>query len=108
MRKWKHLIRCVKNWNGRLYGWWAWSEGRWNWFYTEENKVEWLLCFLPANERPTLEEIRAEAFADVVVDPRFNTLVFIDREFMGDFDYPRFTAEELEENERLPLDKRKI
>jgi hypothetical protein len=98
MRKYKDRIRCIKNWDIEETGWWAWSDFLQSWQYIDGSKISWLLDFLPA--KPSVEDLLAEAYLDVVFNPSTEKLVFLDRVFDGSFDRPVFTEEELLENER--------
>lgn len=98
MKNHRDRIRCVKNWDGEDAGWWAWSDFTQFWQVIPEYKIPWLLDFLP--DKPSLEELLAEAYLDAVFDPITEQLIFLDRIFEGSFDRPVFTAEDLEGNKR--------
>ena len=98
MRKYKDRIRCIKNWVGEDTGWWAWSDFTQYWQVIPERKIPWLLDFLP--EKPSIEELLAEAYLDIVFDPCTEKLVFLDRVFDGSYDRPVFTEDDLEGNKR--------
>lgn len=99
MRKFKNWIRCVKNWDGEDYGFWAWSEFWQSWQIIAESRIQWILDFLP--DPPTVADIKAEAFSDMVIDRDTGKMVFTDRIFETLFEAPIFTEEELKENARF-------
>jgi hypothetical protein len=100
VRKYSNTIRCVKDWNGTKYGWWCWSDDLKTWRYIHTDNLQWILDFIPESERPTIEEVQAEAWGDIVYSHKLNQLIFIDRKFTEDFNNPLFTDEELQTNLR--------
>ena len=94
-RKSNNLVRCVKNWDGEDTGWWAWSDFFQSWHVIPENKVEWLLDFLP--NKPSMDELLAEAYLDAVFDPFSEQLVFTDKFLDG-----KITDEDRQASKRCP------
>jgi hypothetical protein len=92
-RKYNNIIRCVKNWDGEDTGWWAWSDFLQSWHVIPEQKMEWLLDFLP--DKPSMDELLAEAYFDAVFDPFSEQLVFANKILGG-----KITDEDRQANAR--------
>jgi hypothetical protein len=104
IRRFNHLVRCVKiaTPQGVVDGWWCYSQTAGNWVYVEEEHVQWILDFLPEEHRPNLEDIRAEAYRDIVYNPEADRPFFIDRSQIGPPAEFVFTDAELADNELPP------
>jgi len=106
-RRFNHLVRCVKitTPQGVVDGWWCYAKTAEKWVYIEEDQLQWILDFLPELHRPSIEEIRAEAYSDIAYNADEDRPFFVDRKITESL--PVFTEDEINDN-RIPPKERDL